>query len=89
MTTCIPRATLAIWLFTSSPAFAQTTADPFPDPIAAVEGVIPVSFVEFASVPDAGGQAARMMLLLDEPGTRRLFVNDMRRSTASVTMARR
>jgi hypothetical protein len=57
---------------------AQTTADPFPTPIAAAEGVIRVDFVEFASLPDIDGQAARMMLLVDEPGTRRLFVNDMR-----------
>ena len=60
------------------PAFAQTTNDPFPTPIAAVEGVINVDFVEFASIPDMDGQAARVMLLVDEPGTRRMFVNDMR-----------
>ena len=59
------------------PAFAQTTNDFFPTPIAAVEGVINVDFVEFASIPDMDGQAARVMLMLDEPGTRRLFVNDM------------
>lgn len=61
-----------------APASAQRPTDPFPTPIAATEGVIRVSFVEFASIPDAGGEAARMMLLVDEPGTRRLFVNDMR-----------
>ncbi|MCZ6768960.1 MAG: hypothetical protein O7D93_06915, partial [Acidobacteria bacterium] len=32
-----------------NPAFAQTTNDPFPTPIAAVEGVINVDFIEFAS----------------------------------------
>ena len=61
-----------------NPAFAQTTNDPFPTPIAAVEGVINVDFIEFASIPDMDGQAARVMLLVDEPGTRRMFVNDMR-----------
>jgi len=61
-----------------NPAFAQTTNDPFPTPIAAVEGVINVDFLEFASIPDMDGQAARVMLLVDEPGTRRMFVNDMR-----------
>ena len=60
------------------PAFAQTTNDPFPTPVAAVEGVIEVDVVEFASLPDIDGQAARMMLLVDEPGTRRMLVNDMR-----------
>ncbi len=60
------------------PALAQTPTDPFPTPIAATEGVIRVRFVEFASIPDVDGEAARMMLLVDEPGTRRLFVNDMR-----------
>jgi hypothetical protein len=58
--------------------FAQRPTDPFPMPIRATEGVIRVSFVEFASIPDVSGEAARMMLLVDEPGTRRMFINDMR-----------
>src|SRR5512134_1367569 len=69
---------LAAALLTGVPAIAQTPADPFPTPIPATDGVVRVSVVEFASVPDIGGQAARMMLLVDEPGTRRMFVNDMR-----------
>ena len=61
------------------PVFAQAPNDPFPAPIAATEGVIKVNFVEFASLPDLGGQQpSRPMLLVDEPGTRRMFVNDMR-----------
>jgi hypothetical protein len=69
---------------TSTP---RATRDPFPQPIAAAEGVIAVQFTEFASLPDLPGQAqpARMMLLLDEPGTRRLFVNDMRGPLYSVS----
>ena len=59
--------------------------DPFPAPIAATEGVIRVNFTEFASIPDVAGQPARMMLLVDEPGTRRLFVNDMRGPLYSVS----
>jgi Glucose / Sorbosone dehydrogenase len=59
-------------------AMAQPTPDPFPTPIPASDGVIRVSFREFAVVPDLEGVAARMMVLVDEPGTRRLFVNDMR-----------
>ena len=70
---------MAMWaLLVASAALAQTPTDPFPTPIPATEGVIRVRFVEFASIPDVGGEAARMMLLVDEPGTRRMFVNDMR-----------
>jgi hypothetical protein len=59
--------------------------DPFPSPIAATEGVIRVNVREFASLPDIAGVAARMMNLVDEPATRRLFVNDMRGPLYSVT----
>jgi hypothetical protein len=59
-------------------ACAQTTNQPLPSPIDATDGVIVVDVAELASVPDVGGEAARMMLLVDEPGTGRLFVNDMR-----------
>src|SRR5438034_73927 len=64
--------------------FAQDI-DPFPKPIAQNGEPIRVNIVEFASVPDAGGEAARMMLLVDEPGTRRLFVQDMRGPLYSVS----
>ena len=64
---------------------AQTTNDPFPEPIEAVDGVIKVDFVEFAAIPDIDGAAARPMILVDEPGTRRLFVNDMRGPLYSVS----
>ena len=81
---------LMAMLSLASPALAQepqTTDDPYPQPIAATEGVITVRFVEFASVPDIAGedQPARMMLLTDEPGTRRLFVNDMRGPLYSIS----
>ena len=69
---------LVLALLVAVPARAQMPTDPFPTPIPATEGVIRVRFVEFASIPDVGGEAARMMLLVDEPGTRRMFVNDMR-----------
>jgi hypothetical protein len=65
-------------------ALVQTT-DPFPAPIASREGVVVVDVVEFASIPDLDGVAARMMLLVNEPGTRRLFVNDMRGPIYSVS----
>ena len=64
--------------------FAQTTNDPFPTPIAAAERVITVDFVEFASIPDIDGEAARVMILVDEPHTGRMFVNDMRGPIYSV-----
>ena len=54
------------------------TDDPFPEPIPAAEGAIRVNVAEFASLPDIGGVAARMMHLVNEPGSRCLFVNDMR-----------
>jgi len=57
---------------------AQSPTDPFPQPINATENIIKVNFVEFATLPDLGGpMPARPMLLVDEPGTRRLFVNDI------------
>jgi len=61
------------------------TNDPFPGPIPATEGVIRVNVAEFASLPDIDGVAARMMNLVDEPGTKRLFVNDMRGPLYSVS----
>ncbi|MBI4263325.1 MAG: PQQ-dependent sugar dehydrogenase [Acidobacteria bacterium] len=84
MQTHIARFMTAI-LLAASPALAQTPTDPFLLPIPAAEGVIRVGFVEFASLPDIGGVAARMMNLIDEPGTRRLFVNDMRGPLYSVS----
>jgi hypothetical protein len=72
---------LAAGLVMAPLAIAQTppqpTDDPFPLPIAVAEGVVRVNFREFASLPDVDGEAARMMLLVDEPGTRRLVVSDM------------
>lgn len=66
-------------------AFRQTTDDPFPEPIEAVDGVVTVRFAEFATVPDFEGEPARVMLMVDEPATRRLFVNDMRGPIYSVS----
>lgn len=54
------------------------TNNPFPEPIEQTAGVIRVTAREFASLPDIDGVAARMMNLIDEPATRRMFVNDMR-----------
>ena len=65
-------------LLIATPASAQTANDPFPEPIEASDDVVVVGFEEFASLPDIAGAPARPMLLVDEPGTSRLFVNDMR-----------
>jgi len=72
-------------LLITTPAFAQTANDPFPEPIEATEGVVVVGFEEFASLPDIEGAPARPMLLVDEPGTGRLFINDMRGPLYTVT----
>jgi glucose/arabinose dehydrogenase len=60
------------------PLPAGQTNDPFPQPIVADRGVIAVTLREFAALPDIDGVPARMMTLVEEPGSRRLFVSDMR-----------
>ncbi len=54
-------------LLASTQVLAQSATDPFPTPLPASDGVIAVNFVEFASVPDSDGEAARLMLLVNEP----------------------
>jgi hypothetical protein len=56
---------------------AQQRTDPWPA-IREDQGQILVGYREFATLPDIDSVPARMMLLVDEPGTRRVFVNDMR-----------
>src|SRR6188768_2929699 len=78
-------APLAV-LLTAVSASARTSTNPFTAPIEATEGVVSVSFTEFAVIPDAaGGEAPRMMHLVDEPGTKRLFVSTMRGGLYSVS----
>ena len=73
-------------LLVASPVWAQGITDPFPTPINTAEGVIAVNFAEFATIPDVpGGEAPRMNTLVDEPGTRRLFVHTMRGPIYSVS----
>jgi hypothetical protein len=69
----------------AAPVIAQQSTDPFPASIPATDDVIVVNFAEFASLPDVDGEAARMMLLAEEPGTTRMFVNDMRGPLYRVT----
>ena len=68
-----------------APLLPGQANDPFPTPIPATEGAIRVNVTEFASLPDIDGVAARMMHLINEPGSRRLFVNDMRGPLYSVS----
>ncbi|HXD21456.1 MAG TPA: PQQ-dependent sugar dehydrogenase [Vicinamibacterales bacterium] len=74
----------AAWTFQAGELFGQDI-DPFPQPINIKDDVVRVNLAEFATIPDAGTEAARMMLLVNEPGTRRLFVNDMRGPLYSVS----
>lgn len=69
----------------AAPLLPGQSNDPFPEPIEPTAGVIRVNAREFASLPDIDGAAARMMNLVDEPATRRLFVNDMRGPIYSVS----
>ena len=77
--------TTVLVILTGSVISAQTSSEPFPSPIAASEDVITVGIAEFASLPDVNGEAARMMHFVDEPGTERLFISDMRGLLYSVS----
>jgi hypothetical protein len=57
---------------------AQVSIDPFPTPIETTAGVVTVDFVEFAVIPDENNEAPRLMHLVDEPGTKRIFLSTMR-----------
>jgi hypothetical protein len=76
MTQAIRVLSLLAWPIVA--VLAQAPADPFPSAIPATEGVVRVGYREFASLPDIDGVPARMMNLVTEPGTRRVFVSDMR-----------
>jgi len=73
----IPTLLAAAASLAAPPARGQITTHPFPSDIRD-DDVTVVRVVDFATIPDVDGEAARMMLLVDEPGTARLFVNDMR-----------
>src|SRR5262249_32030529 len=64
----------------------KLSMDPFEAPLEATQGIIPVSFLEFAKIPDAdGGEAPRLMHMIPEPGTKRLFVSTMRGAIYSIS----
>jgi hypothetical protein len=64
-------------LLVVSPAIAQAPNDPFPDPIAAQEGVIRVNYREWAVLPDVDGAPARAMHAVSPDAVGRVFVLDM------------
>ncbi len=56
----------------------QLSTNPFPTPIETSRDVVAVNFIEFASIPnDDAGFAPRLMLMVTEPGSERLFVSSM------------
>lgn len=75
---------VAVALLFGSPLLAQSTQTPLPSSIQG-DGATVVGVVEFASLPDVDGGTVRMMRLVDEPGTGRLFVNGMRGPIFSVS----
>ena len=70
-------AVLVLGLITAALHLQAQAVDPFPQPINTTEGVIRVGLTEFATLPPQGSAAARMMTMVNEPGTRRMFVSDM------------
>ena len=74
----------ALVLVSAIDTSAQGTTRPLA-PIDTLENLLVVGVAEFASLPAIDTIAARPMLLIDERGTRRLFVNDMRGPIYSVS----
>ena len=76
---------LAIAIAVPALGAEQLTNDPFAAPIEAKQGVIGVSFVEFATIPVEGLGAPRLMHMIAEPASKRLFVSTMRGSLYSIS----
>jgi len=73
------RSLLACLLaVTATALFAQSDGNPFTTPIPTNQDVITVDFTEFARIPDADdNQPPRLMHMIAETGTARLFVSVM------------
>jgi glucose/sorbosone dehydrogenase len=84
VTLVITAAAVAAMVAAAAAVQQQFNNDPFP-PIDTAKDAITVNFVEFATIPDAGGLAPRMMHFEDEAGTRRIFVSTMRGPIYSVS----
>jgi hypothetical protein len=72
-------------LAVASPLAAQVTNDPFPAPIGDGWAPLVVPYTEFARVEGVGGEPPLMTNLVDEPGTQRIFVNDMNGPITSIS----
>ena len=70
------RAFFAL-LALSSPLAAQTTNDPFPEPIGEDWAPLVVEYTEFARIPGVRGGQPRMTNVTFDASTQRIFVNDM------------
>ena len=70
-------AVAGLLIFMAAWAIAQVTNDPFPTPIPVADKVIAVKFAEFATIPQVGNAAPRLMTMVSEPGGQRYFVSDM------------
>ena len=66
-------------------AVQEPTLDPFPTPIETTQGVVAVNYIEFATIPDVGGQAPRLMHFVNEPETKRNVVSVMTGQLYSVS----
>lgn len=68
----------------NQPSAPGRSVNPFP-PIEDTQGIITVNVAEFATIPFVEDDPPRIDFLLDEPGTRRLFVNTMQGMIYSVS----
>ena len=59
MTKAASLAIALLILATCNVVFAQSTNDPFPNPIPTTDRVITVKFADFATIPDFNGAPAR------------------------------
>jgi hypothetical protein len=78
-------AVAALATASASPMAAQITNDPFPEPIGEGWAPLVVDYTEFARIPGVGGGPPLMTTVTDEPGTRRIFVNDMNGPITSIS----
>jgi len=77
--------TLTAALAVAAPVAAQTTNDPFPKPIGEDWAPLVVDYTEFARIPGVGGGPPLMTNITVEPGTQRIFVNDMNGPISSIS----
>lgn len=72
------RTIVTLFVLAAGAAHAQQpSSDPFP-PLNATDDIITVNYTEFARIPyDDAEYAPRLMHMVTEPGTQRLFVSNM------------